>query len=130
MGVRQKDLAIEAGVDAPSICAFEKGRKIGPGKPLVSAICQALNLETKDALHLQRAARHDRSIKYLSDEFSANAVEFIGACISAAEELAPDELAGLKQEVDRLVRSKKRLLQLTSTKAPHIQRSKETQMHE
>lgn len=108
-GVQQKDVANRIGVDAPLICALERGRRIGPAEPLVSELCRALQLTEAVTEVLIKAARRDRAVKWFTVNASPRAADFIGACLSAVDELTVPELACLQHQVENLVVCKRRL---------------------
>lgn len=110
--LRQKEVALEAGLDQSYVCALERGRRKVPRPDVLDALCRGLKLGEEECRELSWAAAHDRVLAALSGEGLASHAALVSAALRAAHYLGASELAGLERQILRSVQSKQHLLAL------------------
>lgn len=110
--LRQKEVALEAGLDQSYVCALERGRRQVPRADVLDALCRGLNLSDEECRELIWAAAHDRVLAALSGEGLVSHAALVSAALRAAHYLGASELAGLERQILRSVQSKQHLLAL------------------
>ncbi|MCB8749032.1 helix-turn-helix domain-containing protein [Rhodoferax sp. U2-2l] len=99
----QKQVAIDAGLDASYLAALERGRRLPPRAEVMKKLFLALEANENEQSEMKYAA----SLSRMSNELVGNAINFPGvevalAVLEAAGRMTPEELAALATMIHSL----------------------------